>query len=85
MRSALEYQEVYKDANRLFKKGKIVNRSHLESKFYPKGFLAVDSAESNTIRYRLFAGSNGIIGKDIMLYVNRHGKVKELEIRDFGR
>jgi len=61
-----------------------VNRTHLESKFMPSGFLKMDSSGEDLIRYRIFAGSNGIIGKDIMLYVNKQGEVKELEIRDFG-
>jgi len=51
----------------------------------PSGFLKMDSSGEDLIRYRIFAGSNGIIGKDIMLYVNKQGEVKELEIRDFGR
>jgi len=85
MRRALEYQDVFKNAKKIFKKGKMVNRIHLEGKFYSRDFLAIDSTESGMIRYRIFAGSNGIIGQDIMLYVNKQGKVKQLEIRGYGR
>jgi len=84
-RSALEYQYVYKAAVKVFKKGKVLNTAHLETKFTPSHLLVTDSLHSNLIRYRLFAGSNGIIGKDIILFINKDGRVEELEIRDFGR
>jgi len=84
-RRALEYQDVFKKARKVFKEGEVVNTRHLNTKFYSRDFLAVDSTDADLISYRLFAGSNGIIGKDIILYVDRQSRVKELRIRDFGR
>lgn len=84
-RSALEYRQVYKEAQELFKKGKSVNRSHLETKFKANNLLADERTDSASTPYRLFSGSNGIIGKDVILYLDQENRVQRVDIVDFGR
>lgn len=85
-RNSLEYQEVWKAARKIFKKDKKINRPHFETLFR-KNFFSSQSlpAEKGITRYQLFNGSNGIIGQDIVLFVNEENKIIKLDIVGYGK
>ncbi|KAA3631921.1 MAG: hypothetical protein DWQ02_15575 [Bacteroidetes bacterium] len=85
-RNSLEYQEVWKSARKIFKKGKQINCQHLET-IFRKNFFASQSIpeEKGITRYQLFSGSNGIIGQDIVLFINSEDEIIKIEIIGYGK
>lgn len=79
--SALEFQKAYDQAKKVFKSGKTVDTTALNQLFTP--WMFADKAE-NTSEVLLFNGSNGIIGKAVVLKIIGN-KVESVSVHDWGR
>ena len=86
IKNSLDYMEVWKKAKRLFKVGKKIQTPNFE--FYFKechGPLTSSLSGNSLIEYCIFGGSNGIIGQEIVLFINNENEIVKLEIIGWGR
>lgn len=86
MKRSLRFQEVFEDAEKLFKKGRKVDRSHLDRNFTQSIWNSGEySEESGVSEINLFNGSNGIIGKQVTLFLDENDVIIKVGIVGWGR
>lgn len=81
-----EAHKALKKAKRLFRKGRFVDTTLLQS-FHTacSPLVQMSLKEEELTGYCLFNGTNFIVGQTVVLYLDERQKVRLIEIRSFGR